>query len=115
MKEYFKEYQNIAYSTLVNCKKSNKFPQAILLNGHKDSPLLEIAKYVAQSIICEEEEPCESCLDCLRIENENYTDLIIVDGRDQTIKKGQIEDIQERFSMSALESKGIKKIYWANY
>ena len=110
MKEYFKEYQNIAYSTLLNCKKNSKFPQAILLNGYKDTPLLEIAKYVAKSIVCNEEEPCESCLDCLRIENENYTDLIIVDGSNQTIKKGHIEDIQERFSMSALEVCG-KKIY----
>ncbi len=113
MKEYFKEYQNIAYSTLINCKKNNKFPQAILLNGYKDTPLLEIAKYVAQSIVCNEEEPCESCIDCLRIENESYTDLIIVDGSEQTIKKNQIKDIQERFSMSALESSE-KKIYIIN-
>lgn len=113
MKEYFKEYQNIAYSTLVNCKRNSKFPQAILLNGYKDTPLLEIAKYVAKNIVCDNEEPCEECLDCIRIENENYTDLIIVDGSEQTIKKGQIEDIQERFSMSALESKGMK-IYIIN-
>ena len=79
MKEYFKENQKIAYSTLINCKKNNKFPQAILLNGYKDTHLLEIAKYVAKSIICENEEPCEECLDCLRIDNESYTDLIIVE------------------------------------
>jgi len=113
MKEYFKEHQNIAYSTLINCKKNNKFPQAILLNGYKDTPLLEIAKYVAKSIVCTEIEPCENCLDCLRIENENFADLIIVDGSTQTIKKDQIENIQERFSMSALENKGCK-IYIIN-
>lgn len=113
MKEYFKENQKIAYSTLINCKKNNKFPQAILLNGYKDTPLLEIAKYVAKSIICENEEPCEECLDCLRIDNESYTDLIIVDGNEHSIKKGQIEEIQERFSMSALEEKG-SKIYIIN-
>lgn len=113
MKEYFKEYQNIAYNTLLNCKKNNKFPSAILLNGHKDTPLLEIAKYYAKSIVCENIEPCENCIDCLRIENESYADLIIVDGNEQSIKKGQIEEIQERFSMSALEEKG-KKIYIIN-
>lgn len=113
MKEYFKENQHIAYATLVNCKKNNKFPQAILLNGYNDTPLLEIAKYVAKSIICDKDEPCDECIDCLRIENENYTDLIIVDGSDSSIKKGHIEDIQERFSMSALEENG-KKIYIIN-
>ena len=44
MKEYFKENQKVAYSTLINCKKNNRFPQAILLNGYKDTPLLEISK-----------------------------------------------------------------------
>lgn len=113
MKEYFRETQKVAHQTLINCKKYNRFPQAILLNGYKDTPLIEIAKYVAKSIICNGEEPCEQCLDCLRIENENYTDLIIVDGCESTIKKGQIEDVQERFSMSALESNG-NKIYIIN-
>lgn len=113
MKEYFKENQAIAYSTLLNCKKNNKLSQAILLNGHKDTPLLEIAKFFAKAIVCENDEPCEECMDCLRIENESYPDLIIVDGSEQTIKKGQIEDIQERFSISALEEKGIK-IYIIN-
>lgn len=113
MKEYLKEYQNIAYSTLLNCKRNKKIPQAILLNGYKDTPLLEIAKYVSKVIVCTQEEPCEECLDCIRIDSENYTDLIIADGTNQTIKKGQIEEIQERFSMSALESKGIK-IYIIN-
>lgn len=113
MKEYFKENQKIAYSTLLNCKKNNKFPQALLLNGYKDTPLLEIAKYIAKSIVCENETPCEECLDCLRIENESYTDLIIVDGSEHSIKKVQIEGIQERFSMSSLEEKG-SKIYIIN-
>lgn len=113
MKEYFKEYQTVAYNTLLNCKKYNKFPQAILLNGYKDTPLLEIAKYFAKSLVCDNVEPCENCLDCLRIDNESYADLIIVDGSEQSIKKGQIEEIQERFSMSALEEKG-KKIYIIN-
>lgn len=113
MKEYFKENQTIAYSTLLNCKKTNKFSQAILLNGHKDTPLLEIAKFFAKAIICKDIEPCEQCIDCLRIESESYPDLIIVDGSEQTIKKGQIEEIQERFSVSSLEETGTK-IYIIN-
>lgn len=113
MKEYLTKYQDIAYSTLLNCKKKKKLPQAILLNGHKDTPLLEIAKYFAKAIVCKKKEPCDECLDCIRIETESYTDLIIVDGSSSAIKKDQIEDIQERFSMSALESNG-SKIYIIN-
>ncbi len=113
MLEYLKEYQIVAYHTLLNCKKNDRLPQAILLNGYKDTPLLDIAKYIAKTIICEQEIACEECLDCLRIENESYADLIVIDGTNQTIKKEYIENIQERFSLSALENKG-KKIYIIN-
>jgi len=113
MKEYLSTYQEIAYSTLINCKKNNKLPQAILLNGHNDTPLLEIAKFFAKTIVCDCDVACGECLDCLRIENDNYADLIVVDGSSSTIKKDYIENIQERFSMTALESKG-NKIYIIN-
>ena len=113
MKEYLERYQEIAFSTLLNCKKNNRLPQALLLNGHNDTPLLEIAKFFAKALICESESACEECLDCLRIENDSYADLIIVDGSSSTIKKEYIENIQERFSMTALENKGTK-IYIIN-
>lgn len=113
MKEYLSEYQDIAYSTILNCKKKNTFPQAILLNGHNDTPLLEIAYFFAKSIVCNSDCACEECLDCLRIENNNYADLIVVDGSNSTIKKEYVENIQERFSMTALEDKGAK-IYIIN-
>ena len=113
MKDYLVDYQPIAYSTIKNCKTGNKLPQAILLNGYNDTPLIEIAKYIAKTIVCNKNEPCNQCLDCLRIENESYTDLIIVDGSSSTIKKEHIENIQQRFSMSALEANG-SKIYIIN-
>lgn len=113
MKEYLERYQPVAFSTLLNCKNNNRLPQAILLNGHNDTPLLEIAKFFAKAIVCESDYACEECLDCLRIENDSYADLIVVDGSNSTIKKEYIENIQERFSMTALESKGIK-IYIIN-
>lgn len=113
MRKYLENYQQVAFSTLLNCKNNNRLPQAILLNGHNDTPLIEIAKFFAKTIVCDSECACENCLDCLRIENDSYADLIVVDGSSSTIKKEYIENIQERFSMTALENKGIK-IYIIN-
>ena len=103
MKEYLIKYQNVLYKTLLNSKKRNKFPQAVLLNSSKDVPLLEIAKYVAKWVVCGGEEPSENDLSCLKIDNGTYADLIVIDGKDQTIKKGEIEKMQERFSLSSIE------------
>lgn len=113
MREYLSKYQNVFYNTLLNSKKRGKFPQAILLNGSKDIPLLEIAKYSACWIVCDGDEPSEDDLKCIKINNGNYADLIVIDGKNQTIKKGEIEKMQERFSLSSVEDNA-KRIYIIN-
>lgn len=113
MKEYLSKYQSVFYNTLLNSKKRGKFPQAILLNGSKDIPLLEIAKYSACWIVCDGDEPSEDDIKCIKINNGNYADLIVIDGKNQTIKKGEIEKMQERFSLSSVEDNA-KRIYIIN-
>lgn len=113
MREYLSKYQNVFYNTMLNSKKRGKFPQAILLNGSKDIPLLEIAKYTASWIVSDQDEPSEEDLNCKKVIEGNYADLIVIDGKNQTIKKGEIEKMQERFSLSSIED-GAKRIYIIN-
>ena len=113
MKEYLIKYQNVLYQTLLNSKKRNKFPQAILLNASKDIPVLEIAKYIASWIVDENEEPDIDGVAYKRIHNDTYADLIVIDGSEQTIKKSEIEKMQERFSLSSIEENA-KIIYIIN-
>ena len=113
MKEYLSKYQSVFYNTLLNSKKRGKFPQAILLNGSKDIPLLEIAKYSACWIVCDGDEPSEDDIKCIKINNGNYADLIVIDGKNQTIKKGENEKMQEIFSLSSVEDDA-KRIYIIN-
>jgi len=110
MKEYLTRYQNVLYKTLLNSKKRGRFPQALLLNSSKDVPLLEIAKYIASWIVAENDEPSVSDVSCAKIDNDTYADLIVIDGKGQAIKKGEIEKMQERFSLSSIEDNA-KKIY----
>ena len=113
MREYLIKYQNVLYKTLLNSKKRNKFPQALLLNSSKDVPVLEIAKYIASWIVSEKDEPSNEEIGCIKVNNGTYADLILIDGSDQTIKKGEIEKMQERFSLSSIEENA-KRIYIIN-
>jgi DNA polymerase-3 subunit delta' len=111
--EQFKNTQPIAYQTIYNGFKDNKLSHAYLLSGSVASPLKETAMLIAKSYLCESKVDyiaCGECLNCIRIDNQTYYDLIIIDGSSGSIKKEQIEKIQEEFSKSALEASG-KKIY----
>lgn len=101
------EQQPILYQILLKSFQNNKLPHAFLLVG-KNSHIP--AHFIAKSIICDNNILCcDKCNDCRRIDEHKYGDLIYVDGKEESIKKGKIEYIQEQFSKSSMEGKA--KIY----
>lgn len=115
VKSYLENYQKVAYRVFSNAIKNNQFSHAYLLSGTSGIPLISIAKFLAKSLICQDPSPlaCCKCLPCIRIEDGNYADLIILDGKEKTIKKGDIEEITSNYSRTAIESSG-KMIYILN-
>ncbi len=113
--EYLEKEQETAYKIFYNAFKNNKVFHAYLLSGQAGTPLLEISKFLAKSLICKNKNPfaCNSCVDCSRIDEEIYNDLIIIDGRKEQIKKESIYRIEDEFSKTSLEKSGIK-IYIIN-
>lgn len=109
IEKYLKEHQHIIYQTFVNSLNNKTLSHAYLLVGNPGTPLLEVAKFLAKSIICDDPSPlaCENCITCLRVESNNYPDVIILDGSKGTIKKENILNIESRFEKSAFESKGV--------
>lgn len=107
MKEFIKETQPIFYRILEKSFKENKRTHAFLLVGnHTD----DIATFIAQSYICQHDIlACEKCDDCIRIKDGIFPDLIIYDGKEKSIKKSDIDHIQEEFIKSSIENHG--KIY----
>lgn len=106
-KDDLKQQQPILYQILLKSFTNQKIPHAFLLVG-KNASLA--AHYIAESIICDEDIlACDTCNDCRRIKEHKYGDLIYFDGKKETIKKSQIEYIQEQFSKSSMEGKA--KIY----
>jgi len=106
---YLEKHQPVIYKTFVNSLKNKSLSHAFLLVGNPGTPLLETAKYLAKSILCDEPSPlaCDNCITCLRINNGNYPDMIIVDGKEGTIKKETILGIENKFNKTTFENKSV--------
>lgn len=106
MKEYLQENQPKFYNLIKNEFNQNKIPHAFLLVGNNTKVPLN---YLAMSLICDETLACEKCNDCRKVLENKYGDIIRYDGKETSIKKGDIEYIQDTFKKSSLEGKA--KIY----
>ena len=86
---YLENYQRIIYRTFVNALNKEQVSHAYLLSGEPGTPLLACATYLAKSLICDNPNPlaCNTCFTCLRLEEGNYADFILLDGSQKTIKK----------------------------
>ena len=109
IEKYLKEHQPIVYQTFVNSLKNKTLSHAYLLVGNTGTPLFDVAKYLAKTILCDDPSPlaCDNCITCLRIDSDNYPDMIVLDGSKGTIKKEDVLNIESRFEKTAFESKGI--------
>ena len=109
---YLKKYQPIIYQTFVNSLNAKHLSHAYLISGSPGTPLLETAKFLAKSILCDDPSPlaCNSCITCLRVDDNNYPDFVVFDGEKSSIKKEQMVNLEEQFEKTAFESKG-KMIY----
>ena len=114
MKEKLKKNQPVAYKILENALISNNYAHAYLFVGEKGTGKLNTAYLLAQSLMCEHDGfACETCATCKRIKENNFADMIVVDGKDVSIKKKDILQIQERFTKTAVETTN-KKVYILN-
>ena len=107
--KYLQEYQPVIYKTFVNALETNKLSHAYLLSGSIGIPLKDVALFLAKSLICDNPHPlaCNECITCMRADEGNYADLMVFDGENGRIKKGDIEKITTNFDKTALEEKGI--------
>ena len=110
VEKYLKNYQPVIYQTFVNSLQKGQLSHAYLISGSNGSPLLDIAKFFAKSILCDDPSPlaCNSCITCLRVDDDNYPDFFVFDGSKATIKKEAVTTIESSFEKKAFENKGIR-------
>jgi DNA polymerase-3 subunit delta' len=114
-KEYLKIKQKFVYNTFKNALSLNRLSQAYLIKGGEGAPVMETALFLAKSLVCENGASLadDTCLNCIRFDEGNYSDFMLIDGKKQTIKVGDIEALEEFLSSSSMEKAG-KKIYLIN-
>ena len=111
-KSFLELHQPLVYSTFSNARKQNKVSQQYLIKGENGTPTLETALFLAKSLLCEEDDvfACDNCPTCIRFDDGNYADLIILNAKTNVLKVSDIESLENRFSSSSLEKSG-KLIY----
>lgn len=109
-KSYLLEKQHIVFQVLKNSFKNKKTSHAYIINGSKGSPILEVATFIAQSLVCsnvdENNLACENCVNCNKIANQSYADFKLLNG--EALKTDVTLSIQEEFNKSAIESENVK-------
>jgi DNA polymerase-3 subunit delta' len=109
---YLKSQQPALYDLFSRARHDQRWSHAYLIHGFPGQPLKEIGQWLAQSLLCETPNPlaCGQCLTCLRVNAGDFTDIIFIDGSEETIKKDQVLNLTARFAITGLE-KANQQIY----
>jgi DNA polymerase-3 subunit delta' len=100
---------------LTNSIKKNRLAHAYLFEGERGTGKKEVAFFLAKSLFCKDLDginPCHTCSNCKRIESGNHPDVHLIEPDGLSIKKQQIQHLQEEFSKTGVESK--QKYYIIN-
>lgn len=110
-KDVLKRQQPIVYHTLKNALEHDKIAHAYMFSGPNGTPKKETAYLLSQSLVCNTNGfACEICDVCKRIVQNEYADMMYLDGTNNSIKKDDILKLQHVFHKTSLESYG-KKVY----
>lgn len=106
---YLEKYQPILHRVFLNALNNKRVNHAYLLSGEPGTPLKEVAIYLAKTLLCDNPNPfaCNKCISCVRVEDGTFSDLIIFDGQERTIRKENVSEITFDFEKTAFEAKGI--------
>ncbi|MCZ0756756.1 DNA polymerase III subunit delta' [Anoxybacillus sp. J5B_2022] len=110
--DQLEQYQPVVMKMLANSIKKGRVAHAYLFEGQRGTGKKDVSLLFAKSLFCLNRldyKPCDECRNCRRIESRNHPDVHWIDPDGQSIKKGQIEALQEEFAKTGVESK--QKLY----
>jgi DNA polymerase-3 subunit delta' len=85
---------------------------AYLFEGPRGTGKRELALYYTKVLLCEyvvDAAPCNKCRNCKRVDSGNHPNVYLIEPEESSIKKHQIQQLQEEFAKTAVESN--RKIY----
>lgn len=107
MLDDFKESQFVAYSLLKGAIKKNKLSHAYLIDANHYDKSFDFVLAFVKTIFCRNnhDELDGDCKLCHLIDNNNYSELKIVETDSSVIKKEMVLELQSDFSRLSLEGK----------
>lgn len=109
MLEFYKEKQPLFYDEVTNIINSGKISHAYLIETnnyeYKDDLILNFIKTlfcVSQNL---NQDKCDNCNICKLIDNNSFSDFMIIEPDGSFIKKEQILEIKERFKTTSVENR----------
>ncbi|PTX55213.1 DNA polymerase III delta prime subunit [Melghirimyces profundicolus] len=90
---------------LKNALRNQRVAHAYCFAGRKGTGKEKTALEFAKALNClhSSDEPCDRCRSCRRIDHGNHPDVTLVEPDGQTIKIGQMRELQRKFSYSPSE------------
>lgn len=117
MLDEFLVEQPVATTILKNIISKKKLVHAYLFETGTYYKGLDFALSFAKMILCpkkqKSKEICEKCTQCTRIDNNNFTELEIIEPDGLWIKKEQLDNLQKNFRTKSIE--GFRKVYIINH
>ncbi|MGM9928020.1 MAG: DNA polymerase III subunit delta' [Bacillus sp. (in: firmicutes)] len=108
-----KEIQPQVFQMLQNSLQKNRIAHAYIFEGERGTGKKDASLLLAKSLYCEKkdsgEAPCNQCINCKRIASGNHPDVHIIEPDGLSIKKEQIQFLQEEFTKKGVESN--RKVY----
>lgn len=87
---------------------SNRLAHAFLFSGPAGRGQLDVATWLAMRLLCEKPnesgDPDGTCVNCLRIANDEHPDVLVVRPDGKSLKIDQIRALKDEFSKKAVES-----------
>lgn len=88
--------------------ESNQLAHAFLFSGPAGRGQLDVATWLAMRLLCEAPvasgDPDGTCVNCLRIANDEHPDVLVVRPEGKSLKIDQIRALKDEFSKKAVES-----------
>jgi DNA polymerase III subunit delta' len=111
--DQLEKMQPTVLKMMKNSLLKNRVAHAYLLEGMRGTGKLEASMLLAKALQCispvEGYRPCETCINCRRINNGNHPDVHVIEPDGLSIKKQQIKELQGEFFKKGVES--AKKVY----
>ncbi|PLR93322.1 DNA polymerase III subunit delta' [Bacillus sp. T33-2] len=107
------EFQPTVLKMIKNSIQKDRVAHAYIFEGQRGTGKKEAGLLLAKSLFClapfDGYKPCETCLNCKRINNGNHPDIHVIEPDGLSIKKSQIQSLQEEFTKTGVESR--RKMY----